>query len=154
MRALRTDDLNQLLHANQVTSRTFLGTFPACIIPITRKNKYSWVINTESHEEKGGHWCCFCVDGDKLTFFDSYGRRADDPTLPTYYMVIAEKFRKKHYSSRRIQGLGSTTCGYFCIHFIYMFSLGVDYMKFLEDYSFTDFEGNDIFVTGFVKSIS
>ena len=154
MRALRTDELNKLLSTNSVTSPTYIGTFPACIIPITRKKMYSWVVNTATHEEKGEHWCCFCVDGDKLTFFDSYGRCADDPTLPTYYMIIVEKFRKKHYSPRRIQGWNSVTCGHFCIHFIYMFSLGLDYMEFLEDYSFTDFEGNDVFVTSFVKSIS
>ena len=94
MKLLRTEDLNKLLTTNPVTSPTYLGTYPACIIPKTGKKRYSWISNTDSHDEKGEHWCCFCVDDDKLMFFDSYGRSADDPTLLTNYTVIAGKFRK------------------------------------------------------------
>ena len=154
MKLLRTEDLNKLLTTNPVTSPTYLGTYPACIIPKTRKKRYSWISNTDSHDEKGEHWCYFCVDNDKLMFFDSYGRSADDPTLPTNYTTITEKFRKKYYSQRRIQSWDSVTCGYFCIHFIYIFCLGLDYINFLQDYSFTDFERNDKFVSKFVDSIS
>ena len=153
MRPLRTEDLNMILQNNPVTFGNYLGAYPACIFPKTNKKRYSWISNTHHHGKSGKHWVCWCIDGDKAIFFDSYGRQADDPTLPTYFKNHAKNFKNIYFSKRRVQGWDSVACGYFCIHFIYNFALGLDYKCFIEDYS-RDFIKNDETVYNFVNLLS
>ena len=87
-------------------------------------------MNTDIHGKGGRHWNCWYVDGDKVNFFDSYGRHPDDPTLPFYFQSYSENFRKIQFSERRIQAWDSVACGYFCTQFIYTFSLGLDFASF------------------------
>ena len=56
------------------------------------------------------------------------------------------------YSKVQIQSFNSVTCGYFCIHFIYVLSLGLDLEFFLNEYS-NNFMKNDEFVVDFVNSL-
>ena len=154
MKPLRTEDLNMILESSPVTLGNYLGAYPACIFPKTNKKRYSWISNTHHHGESGKHWVCWCVNGDKATFFDSYGRRPDDPTLPVYFKTHAEKFKKNYFSKRRIQGWNSVTCGHFCVHYIYIFSLGLEYTSFIEDYSRSDYAKNDVIVSNFVNLLS
>ena len=51
-----------------------------------------------------------------------------------------------------MQGWDSVACGFFCVHFLYMKSLGLDYDEFLADYTM-DFEKNDKIVYEFYNSI-
>ena len=102
MKPLRTENLNMILESSPVTSGNYLGAYPACIFPKTNKKRYSWISNTHHHGKSGKHWVCWCVNGDKATFFDSYGRRPDDPTLPVYFKTHAEKFKKNYFSKRHI----------------------------------------------------
>ena len=153
MKALKTEELNKILEKNSVTNNIYLGAYPACIFPKTKKNRYSWISNTDYHGENGQHWVCWFVDNNKLSFFDSYGRRPDDLTLPVNFQMYAKKFKLVQFSERRIQKWNSVTCGYFCIHFIYVLSLGLDYQSFLDEYSQTNRKFNDDVVIEFVNSI-
>ena len=153
MRALRTEDLNIILRKNSVTAKTYLGAFPACVFPKTKKKRYSWISNTDVHGEKGKHWIGWFVDDDTVCFFDSFGPSPNDSTLPINFRTFANNFKVIQFSGRRVQRWNSVTCGYFCIHFIYVLSLGLNYSSFLNDYSRSNFEVNDNFVINFVNSI-
>ena len=153
MRPLRTEDLNNILRKNSVTANTYLGAFPACVFPKTEKKCYSWISNTDVHGRSGKHWIAWFVNDDKVCFFDSYGRAPDDPTLPINFRTFADNFKVIQFSGRRVQRWNSVACGYFCIHFIYVLSLGLDYSSFLKDYSRSNFEANDYFAVNFVNSI-
>ena len=153
MKPFNTSDIDGILKTHPLTRKSFLGTYPACVFPKTNKKVYSFVSNTSDHLDDGSHWIGWMIDSDRATFFDSYGRSPDDYTLPHHFKTFAKKFRTVQFTKRRIQGWNSVACGYFCIHFIYIFSLGLDYENFLNDYSRSDFKRNDSIVYGIVKSI-
>ena len=153
MKVLKTEDLNRILRKNSVTKNIYLGAYPACIYPKTTKKRYAWISNTDTHGEKGKHWVCWFVNDNKICFFDSFGRHPDDLTLPTNFKTYFHKFNVTQFSERRIQKWNSVTCGYFCIHFIYVLSLGLNYETFLNEYSETNRKFNDFFVVDFVNSI-
>lgn len=154
MKPLRTEDLNNILTSNPVTKKTYLGTFPSCVFPKTMKKQYSFISNTSDHLDlHGEHWVAWFIDGTTVKFFDSYGRSPSNETFYDYFNDFTLKFENIKYSGHRIQGWNSVACGYFCIHFIYALSLGIDLKTFLKDYSRTKFESNDYNVYEFFHSI-
>ena len=52
MKELTTNDINQILSSIPITRNTFVGTFPACTIPVTDKKFYTFVTNTKHHLHK------------------------------------------------------------------------------------------------------
>ena len=149
MKALTTKNLDEILKNNPVTKRFYLGTYPSCISPITFKKKYSFITNTDSHELGGKHWCAWMVDGKNITFFDSFGRHPTDPAFP--YKDIIKGFNVK-YNKTRLQDFSSSTCGHYCIQFLYILSLGLDLDFMLKDYD-SNFRNNDIVVYNSVKNL-
>lgn len=152
MKPLTTIELNRILKNSNVTNRYFIGTVPSCVIPKTKKRIYSFITNTDEHDKPGEHWNCWFVRGDKIFFFDSFGRTPDSPTLPIYYREIIKDFGQVEYSTNRVQGWLATTCGYFCVDFIYILSLGLDFKNFMNKYS-RNYESNDNIVIDIVDSI-
>ena len=152
MKALTTLQLNKRLKKNPVTKKMFIGTFPGCVLPSTNAKQYSFITNTDLHHQSGEHWNAWMVKGKRIIFFDSFGRDPRDTSFPDNYKYIVEKFDNLEYSKIRIQSFTSVTCGYFCMHFIYVLSLGLDLEFFLNDYS-NNFMENDEFVVDFVNSL-
>ena len=102
---MNTLDLNKTLRGNPVTKRFFLGTFPACITPETNKKFYTFITNTENHDESGEHWNAWVVDNDNTMFFDSYGQ---SPHMLNYHDIV-KKFNQVKYTTNRLQDFGSRT---------------------------------------------
>ena len=113
MRSFNTSDIDGILKTHPLTRKSFLGPYPACVFPKTNKKVYSFVSNTSDHLDDGSHWIGWMIDTDCAT---------DDSTLPHHSKTFAKKFRTVQFTKRRIQGLNSVACGYFCIHFTYIFS--------------------------------
>ena len=149
---LTTTQLDDILLNTSVTSKSYIGTYPSCFSPTSTRPYYTFISNTEEHDENGEHWCAWVVKDDTVCFFDSFGRSPNDETLPKYFKDIVKKFKIVRYTNYRVQDWSSKACGYFCIHFIYVLSLGLDYKDFLNDYS-RDFEKNDSVAFNFVSSI-
>lgn len=152
MKPLTTLDVNTFLGANSVTKKHFIGTYPSCITPKTNKKTYAFITNTDEHDLPGQHWNAWFVEGQKISFFDSFGRDYEDVTLPKHYREIARSFKQVNFCTIRLQGWDSVACGMFCIHFVYLRCLGLDYNTFLNEYT-TDFEKNDLIVQEFINSI-
>ncbi len=145
---MNTLDLNDALFNNTVTKRFFLGTYPACIIPETNKKFYTFITNTENHNESGEHWNAWVVDNGDVTFFDSYGR---SPQTLNYHSVL-NKFRRVRYTSECVQDFDSRTCGLFCIHFIYVMTLKLPINEFFRDYT-SNLVYNDSIVLSIIDSL-
>ena len=152
MKALTTRNLNKVLKNNSVTKRFFIGTYPACILPSNSRKCYSFITNTHLHDEPGEHWNAWFVHDNILSFFDSFGRDPSDRSLPKFYQDIIQRFSYVSFTEYRIQDFSSVTCGYFCIHFIYVLSLKLNSKFFLDDYS-DDFKDNDDIVLKIVNSL-
>lgn len=67
-------------------------------------------------------------------------------------MLHINKFKEIEYSLTDIQGLNAKSCGQFCIHCIYVLSLGLNMNIFIDDY-YNDFKTNDIIVDNLVDYI-
>ena len=152
MKALTTLDIDHILTNNSVTSQYYIGTYPACILPYSDQKQYSFVTNVENHSEKGLHWTAWYVQDNTILFFDSFGRRYDDETLPGNFKEFVKSFDKVVCAKKRVQSWTSVTCGHFCINFLYLLSLGLDFRFFLNQYTY-NFEKNDEEVFEFYQSI-
>ena len=136
MRPLNTVELDGLLYANSITKQTFVGTHPACIYPRTTKVFYSFISNTQTHEQSGEHWNAWIVNGDTVIFFDSFGRDPRSNVFPEYYKYFINMFHDIYWVKTRVQHRSSVMCGYFCIHFIHLLSAGFGVSDFLCEYSY------------------
>ena len=152
MKPLTTLQLNKILMNNPVTKKMFVGTFPGCVLPSTKANEYSFITNTDLHHQSGEHWNAWIVRGKHIIFFDSFGRDPRDKSFPDSYKNIIENFDSFEYSKYQLQDFSSVTCGYFCVHFIYTLSLGLNLKSFLSEYG-DNYRINDISVVEFVKML-
>jgi len=150
--SLTTTQLDNILFTASATKKKYIGAYPSCFFPSPTKKSFAFISNTEEHDENGEHWCAWVVKHDVIYFFDSFGRPPTDETLSIHFKEIINNFKLVKYTNTRIQGWSSKACGYFCIHFIYILSLGLDYADFLNEYS-QDFENNDSVAFNFVTSI-
>ena len=73
MRNISTTDINHILYENAVTRRYFVGTFPACMAPKTRRKFYTFITNSEEHDKAGEHWNAWRVKNqDCESFLSDY----------------------------------------------------------------------------------
>lgn len=152
MKALTTIQLNDVLKENPVTKKYYIGTFPGCIIPSSKAKRYSFITNTDLHQDTGEHWNAWMAHQNKVIFFDSFGRDPRDPSFPKTYKDILTRFERCEYTKTRIQDFTSFTCGYYCIHFIYVLSLGLDLNFVLNEYT-NNYKKNDYAVIEFVNTL-
>ena len=151
--ALNTAHINTILGENSVTRRYFIGTYASCEITcLPKRKKYSFVTNTKNHLSRGAHWNAWFVKDNKVYFFDSFARSPMDSTFPHHYADIVRKFSTFYYFNKQLQDFSSYTCGYFCIHFIYNMSLGLNIMNLKSEYS-SNFKENDVIVLKIIKSL-
>ena len=132
--ALNNFQIDYILKNNHITKKYFIGTFPACQFPDVRKRKYGFITNTDTHDKQGTHWNAWWVEGDTIIFFDSYGRKPN--SFNHYYIDFISKFRNVKYCSEVLQNT-AFACGYFCIHFIYDYSIGLN-LNHIIDYASDD----------------
>jgi hypothetical protein len=152
MSGLNTREIDGILKNNAATRRSFLGTYPACMKPKTRKHFYSFITNSEEHDKPGEHWNAWVVRGDSVTFFDSFSRDPRDEQFPNHYRKLIMNFDKVKFVCQRVQSASSTSCGLFCIHFIFVMSIGLNVQSFLDDYT-KNYAKNDDIVFDIVNGI-
>ena len=148
MKPLTTIQLNDVLMNNPVTKKYYIGTFPGCVIPAVKSKKYSFITNTDLHDQRGEHWNAWMVQGQKVLFFDSFGRDPTDSTFPEIYRELLNGFKILNYTKTQVQNFTSSTCGYYCIYLIYLLCFGLDFGFLLNEYTY-DFTMNDIAVIDF-----
>ena len=144
MSALTTIDINQILWNDPITKKIFLGSYPACGIPNSKKKRYSFITNTDQHDKPGTHWTAWMVDGDKVDFFDSFGRSPNNEQFP-YEFQDYILGKRVSFSSFRVQQYTSSTCGYFCMYYIYFRSLDLDFEYIIKQLK--NLKENDCIVT-------
>ena len=83
---------------------------------------------------------------------DSFGRSPFDDSFPHEYSDIIQQFKKYEFFKYQIQPIESKTCGYFCLHFLALLSLGLDLQSFKEDYT-DNLYNNDQVVLNILNSM-
>jgi hypothetical protein len=118
----------------------------------------SYIINLSDKENPGTHWVALFIRNKVGVFFDSYG-------LPPPEIIGQFTHKKKLiYSTDTIQSIDSTTCGFFCVWFLYVFNnldetyltyqqYGYALNQFLRKFDKNNTEKNDDILRREIKKI-
>ena len=141
-----TKQLMQICRGDDEICRSFLGVFPADMIP--RKITYpcSFIANTEPKTHPGRHWIAVYVDCEGYgTHFCSYGSK----TFSTAMNRLCVDWQA---NEKRLQSFVSAACGQYCVSFLHFANQNVSLREFLALFSDDRME-NDEIVVAFVNGL-
>lgn len=145
---MNTSEITRMLRADTVTRHVFIGTFAADQMPVINQYPCAFVVNFDPHTKPGSHWIAyfFTADG-QGEYFDSYGRH------PTGRFLTKLRKHSKDWLSNntQVQNHASSTCGQYCIMFLYFRARGTSMKEFLSYFSSRDFAYNDNLIVELVS---
>jgi hypothetical protein len=75
----------------------------------------NYIINLENSNQSGSHWTCFIKDKNNVYYYDSF---AVVP-LQNAYDIFLKNVDNIYYIDKHDQNLDATSCGWWCISFLY-----------------------------------
>jgi hypothetical protein len=125
-----TKELKTCLEQYSFLTEHSLGVFPSDMLPNIRRFPAFFIANTDDSENSGQHWVAFyATDGREIEYFDSYGFKPFNQHFREY---ISENFRTNRYNKKRIQGELTTTCGQYCLAYLFYRTLGISLDEFIK----------------------
>ena len=112
----------------------FKGAFPSDKAPLTKpEGVEAYIINTEPAGQEGEHWVALVITKNCCFYFDSFGEQL----LNLYILSQLKNIGVSDYkfSTKQIQPVLSSSCGYYCAAFILSHKIGMTYTSFLEMFS-------------------
>ncbi len=75
----------------------------------------NYIINLQNSYENGSHWTCFIKDKNNIFFYDSFG------VVPcqNIYDISLKNNLNLFYIDKYDQNIDATSCGWWCISFLY-----------------------------------
>lgn len=138
---LNTLDIIKLIKEDSYAKKSFKGVFPRDKLPNISNYPCSLIINTKPASHSGEHWFAIYYDEDKkATFFDSYGYHPKTYGMEQYLKRTSKQFC---FNQDQIQGVLSSTCGYYCVYFILLMSRGFSLFEIVNEFNKKDFDFND-----------
>ena len=123
---------------------TFKGVFALneYIRPSSLVKPSAYIINTGRLGTPGIHWVAIFFNGCEVFYFDSL---AITPlSYPEIYSTINRFCPIRIFTMpHRIQGIGSSVCGHYCIYFLQSIMSGVNFHKFISYFSRYNMSKND-----------
>jgi len=78
----------------------------------------NYIINLQNHDESGSHWCTFIKDKNNIYYYDSFG-----VIFPqNQYDIFIKNVDNIYYNVSDDQNIDSTSCGWWCIAFLFYMS--------------------------------
>lgn len=95
------------------------------------KNNSAYIINTlNSGQNTIGHWVCIAIIDTIGIYFDSFGK-----SMPKEVYEFMRPCSSINYNNTKIQSLNESTCGWYCIGFLYyVFSNKGDILRNAQNY--------------------
>lgn len=153
MKGLSNEQIDSFVKGNIWMKPFYIGCFPSCHnIKIPKRRRTSFITNTDHHSKSGQHWNAWVVLDKTVYFMDTFGRSPLDVSFPHDYRHIVGMFNNFKYFPYRIQPFDSYTCGFFCIHFILIFSVGLNMSNFKKEYT-KNVNENDVKVINILNSL-
>lgn len=123
----------------------FGGVFSADTLPKFRQNYNKFIVNLDKSTLPGSHWISILFKDNIAYFYDSYGN------IPKTKSIL--KFMKRNstqimYNPICHQDYFTTTCGYFCLYFLYTSSRNLS----LSNLNFQNKSKNEKFIKTFSKT--
>ena len=138
---MNSDEIDRFLRARL---RDFDGVFSVDNLP---KDPRLLVCNTDPSDKAGRHWIAIYIEDGRGDFFDSFGRRptADFERYMNCHCVLW------NFNDKQLQSIVSKFCGYYCIYFCILRSIGLDMRKIVRSFD-SDTGLNDVLVHAYVCS--
>ena len=136
------------------TRESFLGVFPADLVPLQKlPNNSSLVFNTDPKGKPGQHWVAVFVDGKgNGEYFDSYGQPPSSEILPLEF-VQQLRSRRFKFNKVQVQGDLSKSCGFYCVLYIKKRCQGKSMEDILSTFRATYAGAMDSSVEAYVKTL-
>lgn len=131
-----------------VMKSKFGGVFALDELPASKGRYNAFIVNTEGKNLPGSHWLAMFFDEkqNKCYYFDSYG-------FPPLHREIMQFLKKNageiYYNQTRYQQTGASTCGLYCLYFLYRYSR---HLYNLQPLSGNNRKQNEIFIKHFIFS--
>jgi hypothetical protein len=144
---MQSIEIVRLMLSDSVIRPIFKGVFPIDKIPDITSYPSAMIVNMDGHDEPGSHWVALYFDKKRrCDFFNSYGVEPKD-ILKAY---IEKNSVSYSYNEKQVQKIFTTTCGQFCIFFLFWRVRGVS-MKTIM--SCLEKRTADEIITGFVNKL-
>ena len=102
----------KILRKDKQTRRLFRGVYSRNNLP-SKRSEGLYIVNEEPSHKKGSHWIAF-----HITPGNSYGRK---PLLQEFQSFMGKNIQ---YNNKQLQHMLSTSCGQWCMYFIWRRSSG------------------------------
>ena len=146
---MNNHQIGKILSSSRTTKNCFQGVYS--LDQIERKTLGSnsgIVLNLSKTNQPGTHWVSlFQPIGGYMEYFDSF---AMGPEVKQEIVdFLPEKF---NFNRKRLQSAFNTTCGQYCIYYIYKKSLGNSLQSILDEFG-DNYKENDFRVNRQVENI-
>lgn len=141
-----------LLQSDKETRNSFFGIAWADSKFKISKFPASVIFNTDKYKGKGIHWCVTnFVDRHNCEYFDPFGLPPNVPNSHNFIPVLLENSKNIQFSSKQVQDINASTCGFHCAYFIFLRSRGISMHEILEKYYTDNITLNDETVKNFIQ---
>ena len=114
----------------------------------------NYIINLQNSYENGSHWTCFIKDKNNVYYYDSFG------IVPpqNLFNIAVKNSLNLYYIDKHDQNLDATSCGWWCIAFLYFMNNTKDNMlnnmkKFDKKFNNKNRKENEIDLKKYIDKI-
>lgn len=144
---MNTQQINFAVEKIPLLKKKFQGVWPIDKIPQNPKTGY-YIINLDPSHKKGSHWVSVKITSrGKNIFFDSYGFPPQKGEIKSF---VGKKYE---FNRKRLQNIFSTTCGQWCLFFIYFAHKKFTLKEMFKHFSHKHLYANDFFVNETIRDI-
>lgn len=124
--------------------KNFGGVFSRDTLPVRKGRFCFFIVNFDRKHLPGSHWVAIAFKGNTATYFDSYGR---PPIHEDILNFLEKNSRIIKYNTGCFQNFKTSTCGLFCLYFLYQFSRDLP----MDRLDVKDTGKNELFIRRFLK---
>jgi len=148
---MNAEVIHQILTQNPFTRKLFQDfSTPDLPLPSMPKKPAMFVLNTDSSNGPGIHWCLAIFYEDNICqFFDPLG---EPPDAYNFHISMLNKCANVLFNEFPVQAPLSSTCGHHCIFFAYHIARGLSSKEIMSKYSKQCLQWNDYMVNSFVHN--
>lgn len=135
-------------------SAHFKGVFAFDQIPTTLKPSNFIICNTSNANDLGEHWFVIYRNGNTVECFDSLGINSEK-LLRFNTKITFRGAKKLKYNITQVQSSSTSTCGLFCVFFIYQrfYNTDLNFTELLNEIYSVDVNENEMNVKTFLNNL-
>lgn len=123
---------------------TFGGVYASDRLPKFKRKFSTFIANLDPHTLPGSHWVAIFFRNKKAYYFDSYGF---PPSNKKILHFLKTNSNCVFYNRITFQDVYTTTCGYFCLYFLFQCVREFD----MDDLDLNNKKKNELFIRKFVQ---